>query len=321
VIASASDHYTRVVMNGGNLSGSKSVIGLLFGSIHHHQEPPSTSSSSTLTSSTIISINDATDVFLDANDHLSESEIEKKTKLWTTVYPSYSLIGWYAFDTTVTSKHTAIHKVFAQFFASPVFILFQIDANSGSSPSSSSSSAAAPAANDDQLDRIPLTAFVLESTNASSEQKSNSSSSPQAFIEKNYIIESTTVEKIALDEIIKSIPGEGMNKLEISNNSLITALTLLEKKIAKICSILTDMESGKIPMNYKLMTSASKIVNSLTALQSSSEFSHSFNEQMSSSMLSVYLSSLLKTYNNLNEVNELAVLIGSDPHKGNKAII
>mmetsp|Transcript_2845 Transcript_2845/g.3048 ORF Transcript_2845/g.3048 Transcript_2845/m.3048 type:complete len:296 (-) Transcript_2845:568-1455(-) len=191
VIASASDHFTRVQVNGGNISGGNSVIGLLFGSIHDG----------------VLSVNDATDVLIDQSNHIDEREVEKKRNLWTAVYPTYQLVGWYAFDRAVSAYHYKVHQTISKFFPQAVFLLFHTQQST----------------DEQSLDKIPMTAYLFETV---------TNQSQKAFIEKNYSIDSTDVEKIALDEIIKSIPNkEGATKLDIHTSSLITSIQLLRNKI------------------------------------------------------------------------------------------
>lgn len=278
VIASASDHFTRVQVNGGNISGGNSVIGLLFGSIHDG----------------VLSVNDATDVLIDQSNHIDEREVEKKRNLWTAVYPTYQLVGWYAFDRTVSAYHYKVHQTISKFFPQAVFLLFHTQQST----------------DEQSLDKIPMTAYLFETV---------TNQSQKAFIEKNYSIDSTDVEKIALDEIIKSIPNkEGATKLDIHTSSLITSIQLLRNKITFIADIVQKMENGVIPQNPKLMQSARKICDSLTAIQSV-EFQNALTEDYDNSLLSIYLSTAVKGFQNLQEVSELAANVGES--RGNKALL
>jgi COP9 signalosome complex subunit 6 len=288
VIASASDHFTRVFVNGGNLSGSSAVIGLLFGSIHDN----------------VMAINDATDVLVDTQNNIAEPEVEKKRQLWTAVYPTYQLLGWYAFHDSVVPQHLAIHKTLEKFTPKPVFILFDPKQQQ----------------HETQLDRIPLTAYFLESPDAGKAgNEYKSSGNNLIFLEKNYLIESTDVEKLALDEITKSIPLlENSNKLMNHNGMILTSLSLLEQKIQKILEVLKKMEKGEIPKNSKLLQSAVKISDSLTSLQSK-EYAAAFQEDLNDSTLSVYLSTVLKGFQNLSEMNEVTALVSEN--RGGKSIV
>ena len=271
-------------MNGGNISGSSAVIGLLFGSVHDG----------------VVSIHDATDVLVDNQNQISEREIEKKQKLWTAVYPTYQLLGWYSFDVSVMPQHLVIHKSLEKFVPSPIFILF--DPNQQ---------------NSEQLDRIPLTVYLLEAV--AGDGSEHKSSGNRIFIEKPYSVESTEVEKLALDEITKSIPLlENSNRLTIHNANLITSLSLLQNKIRKIVEVLKKMENNEIPKNPKLIQSAKKIYDSLTSLQSK-EYEAAFQDELNESMLAVYLSSMLKGFYNLSEMNDLTAMVSEG--RGGKAII
>lgn len=113
-ISSVCDHNTRVIVGGTKLLNSAPVIGLLFG----------------IQSGLDISIIDATDAIYEAipcDDGwevlLKTEEIEKKRQLWTAVYTSYELLGWYAVGSEVNRQHMNIHMAMKAFNEAPIFML------------------------------------------------------------------------------------------------------------------------------------------------------------------------------------------------------
>lgn len=296
VIASASDHYTRISVNGGNISGSSAVVGLLFGNVQDQS----------------FAIFDATDVLIDGNNQISESEIAKKTQLWTAVYPTYSLLGWYSFASTVSPYHLSLHRTMTKSIQkhTPIFILF--DEQQPSRPQTGSSSSQAPAQYDTNMDRIPLTVYLFEGDQG-------------AFVEKRFVIESTEVERLALDEITSIIPylPVGNNTVspsayEVLLKSLSTSVYLLEQKVAKVLTVLADMSAGRKPINVKLVRSAAKILASLSALDTK-DFNLVLSEEANNEMLLVCISSVMKGFANLQTNNELTRLVAhSDEQRHHK---
>lgn len=86
-----------MVKGGSRLDPKSPVIGLLFGELLNNA----------------ISIVDATDAIFEIKDnniHLVPQKIVKKVELWTAVYATHSLLGWYTFGIEINESHLSMHQ-------------------------------------------------------------------------------------------------------------------------------------------------------------------------------------------------------------------
>ena len=91
------DHYTRLSLGGSILPPNAPVIGLLFGT----RDGVNTS------------LHDATEAvyqYSDSNIILNHESILKKKELWTAVYTTQELVGWYTVGTDVSPYHLQMHR-------------------------------------------------------------------------------------------------------------------------------------------------------------------------------------------------------------------
>lgn len=109
VIVSACDHHTRVTVGGSLLAKESPTIGLLFGSETRSRGEGDCKENTCLH---IINATDAVYSFDAAADALSldMKQIKNKRDLWVQVYPTQTLLGWYAIGCEVTERHLAIHS-------------------------------------------------------------------------------------------------------------------------------------------------------------------------------------------------------------------
>lgn len=103
------DHYTRVTVSGSLLPSHAPTIGLLFGTKDGKN----------------ISICDATEAvykYVNGNVNLMSQFIQKKKQLWTAVYTTQELIGWYYVGTSIESLHVQLHRevIWIFFFPNPL---------------------------------------------------------------------------------------------------------------------------------------------------------------------------------------------------------
>jgi hypothetical protein len=97
VITSVCDHYTRLTLNGSLLPSDAPTLGLLFGTKDGEN----------------ISICDATEAvykFTNGTVSLLPQFISKKKELWTAVYTTQELIGWYYVGTEILPLHLQLHQ-------------------------------------------------------------------------------------------------------------------------------------------------------------------------------------------------------------------
>ncbi len=203
-------------------------------------------------------------------------EIEKKIKLWTAVYTNYRLVGWYAFGRDAEQIHLKFHNTIASFAKNPIFLLLndQVDLESSS-------------------DRLPLSVFVEEVL-----QSGN-----RIFLDTSFVIETSQVEKIALDQVMKATPTVGLTSLEVQNKSILSSLNTLGKKVDVIVDYLEGVQTGRLMADQSLIRKAAKICQMLPAIDSD-QFSQKFSEEINDSLMVTYLSAVTRTLHGLSQTTD-----------------
>ena len=169
------------------------VIGLLFG----------------IQNGLDISIIDATDAIYEVVGGeviLNSPEIEKKKRLFTAVFSSYELLGWYTLTNgnQVQPVHMAIHRDMMAYNELPLFLLMNY-------------------APDPDAKQLPLSIYEAE-------MHIIQDSPTQIFVDIPFKLETAQAERVAVDQITKVTPTEGVSILEVNNQSLTTSLRILDRK-------------------------------------------------------------------------------------------
>lgn len=265
VIASTCDHFTRVATGGSKLPADSPVYGLLFGTRNE-------------VSASICDSVDMNYTFSGGDIHVLPGEIDSKSKLWTAVFTTYKLIGWYAFGKQPTADHKKIHHMISTYAQDPLFLII----NQTSAADS---------------DLLPLSVY---STNGGAD-----------FTEISFRIETTDVEKLAVDHITKSTPVPGLSALEVQNQSTLTSLRILDSKVGTIVDTLQAMKEGKIPVDHALLRRAAKICQSLPPVDSVA-LKKEYDSETTNSLLIAYLSMATQTTGQLFDVADVYNSLYSD---------
>mmetsp|Transcript_52 Transcript_52/g.63 ORF Transcript_52/g.63 Transcript_52/m.63 type:complete len:306 (-) Transcript_52:403-1320(-) len=279
-IASICDHYTRVAAGGSKMPSNSPVIGLLFG----------------VQNGLDISIIDASDAIYEVVGGvvvLNSVEIEKKKVLMTAVFTTYELLGWYTLTdgSQVLPVHMSIHRDMMAFNEAPLFLLM----NHAPQPDAK---------------QLPLSIYEAE-------MHIIQDIPTQIFVDIAFKLETAQAERVAVDQITKLTPTEGVSTLEVQNQSLTTSLRILEKKIAVITNLLKGMQEGSIPMDHNLVRKANKIYQQLPAIDSG-KFQGQFLNELVDTLMMTHLSSSTKTTSNLTELTDIySMLYGSSSSRRN----
>jgi len=277
-ISSVCDHHTRVMLGGSRISSTSPVIGLLFG-IQNGLE---------------ISIVDASDALYDVDENnniqFMEEEIKKKIELWTAVFNTYELLGWYTFGSEVSPIFLDIHKTMSAFHQKyfiegnekplcsevPLFLLMN------SSPESKSK-------------QLPLQVFETE-TYISNENQETS----LVFMEIPFELETNQAERIAIDQVTKLIGTDSISSLEVQNQSSSTSLRKLDEKIKILIATLEAMEQNKIPVDHHLLRTAAKLNDFFLTVRPGN-----FDDEFVDNMIISYLGATTKTTSELATLSDL----------------
>lgn len=265
-IASICDHYTRVAAGGSRMASNSPVIGLLFG----------------VQDGLDISIIDATDAIYDVVGGvviLNSPEIEKKKRLFTAVFASYELLGWYTLTNgnQVLPVHMTIHRDMMAFNEAPLFLLMNH-------------------APDPDAKQLPLSIYEAE-------MHIIQDMPTQIFVDIAFKLETAQAERVAVDQITKVIPTEGVSTLEVQNQSLITSLRILEKKITVITGLIKSMQDGTVPVDHSFLRRANKIYQQLPSVDSDN-FQGQFLNELVDTLMMTYLSSSTKATSSLTDLTD-----------------
>lgn len=280
MIASACDHFTRVSTGGSKLPKEAPVYGLLFG----------VRTDCNVSVCDSVDINYTCSMLSQGGVLISTNEIENKVKLWTAVFTSYQLIGWYAFGDALLAEHLYVHNEVCRCTASDSPILLLIN----QSPQAITA--------DRESDSLPIKVFHSSSGSAVVTDLS-------MFCETSFQMETSDIEKLSLEQIIKSVPVHGLSTLEVQNQALLSSLTILDRKVAVIIETLKSLQdrgssSSSTPADQTLLRAASKICLSLPPIDSNS-FGRDFSTQVVDSSVVSVLSANTAMISQLNILGDM----------------
>lgn len=271
-IASICDHFTRVSCGGSKLSVDSPVIGLLFG-IQNGQD---------------VSIFDGTEAIYDWNDGiviLNDIEINKKKSLWTAVFTSYELLGWYTVCENILPFHKEIHQSMRAFNESPLFVAMN--------PSPQADSKV-----------LPLILFEMETHFVGDLPTSELTSIP-------FKLDTAQAERLAVDEVVKSSPQDGASSLEIQNQAALTSLRTLMDLIDEVVVAMKDMDEGRYPLDLELTRRIFKLYNQLPTLDPVN-FKLNYDEHLTDCLMTTVLASTTKEFLTVQELSEAFSLAYGD---------
>ena len=189
---------------------------------------------------------------------------------------------------------------------------------------------------DVESDQLPMVAYTAADTDTNSGgfgALSSSSASQldqsQILIEVPFTIQSSTVEKISMDTVMTSIPTEGLSSLEVENNSVLSSIRQLNKRLEIVSTAMQLIHDGKIPRQQELIRKASKIRKMLAKnLRSSesarsgssggveekkkSEFHRQFEAEVTVDVMVAFLAAATKGHAVMGEVADSYALVFGD---------
>ena len=187
------------------------------------------------------------------------------------------------------ADHRKFHEMISSYCADPVFLLINQSALSDS-------------------DELPLCIYMTDKTAHGGQTVS--------FKQSHFFIETSEVEKVAVDHITKSTPVPGLSALEVKNQSTLTSLRILDNKVSTIVETLRAMQDGRIPMNHALLRQAAKICQSLPPVDGLA-LCEGVTEEVTNSLMITYLSAATRTAGQLEKVADVYNSLYSDrgmPH-------
>ena len=228
-------------------------------------------------------------------------------------------LGWYAFGDKVHHEHLRIHKKYVSIYAeNPIFLLIRKDINVES-------------------DQLPMVAYTADVDTSSSDGASSQLGQPQILIEVPFSIQSSSVEKISMDTVMTSIPSEGLSSLEVENDSVLSSIRQLNKRLEIVASAMQLFRDDKIPRKQELIRKASKVCKMLSKNRQASlsgsgsgsssgsgsanrgvmeekksEFNRQFESEITTDVMVAFLAAATKGNSTLSEVADSYALVFGD---------
>lgn len=245
----------------------------------------------------IFTVCDNTDVVLEnvnGEDIMSPADVERRKRLWTTVYQQYSFIGWYAFGNIgLQPAHARFHASIQSYVADPIFLLFESNPVKG------------------DVANLPIQAFR---TNPAASSSASASSSVSILTPLAFKIESSDVEKIAVDEIINAVPLGNGTAVENNNHNLITSITAMEIKINAIITSLLKMKENGEQVKPEILRQAFAICQALQRMNSP-ENTSLIQEEAHNCSTALYMSTVTKSFAAVSELSALYAMLYSNTER------
>lgn len=239
----------------------------------------------------IFTVCDNTDVMLEnvnGEDVMSPADVERRKRLWTTVYQQYSLIGWYAFGNTgLQPVHAQFHASIQSYVADPIFLLFESNPVKG------------------DVENLPIQAFR---TNPTLSASAAARFGVSHLTPLTFKIESSEVEKIAVDQIINAVPLGSGTAVENNNRNLITSITAIEIKINVIISFLLKMKENGEQAKPEVLRQAFAICQALKRMNSP-ENASAIQEEVTNCSTALYMSTVTKSFAAVSELSALYAML------------
>jgi COP9 signalosome complex subunit 6 len=190
------------------------------------------------------------------NEHvaLDREAAEMKVELASKIAPNIELLGWYTFGTRVTDAHLEIQNWIRELNVASILML--VDPNP-------------------KPDSKVLPLIVYDSELHFVEDV------PQSiFVELPFNMDAPEAERIAVEQVMKSTPSDGVTPMEIQSQAMVTSLKKLVDELEEITS---RMKAGTMNSPFALRSIA-KICNQMDGVYST-DFESKFSSDMETSLM------------------------------------
>jgi len=277
-IISISDHFTRVSVGAAVEGSIQKILGLLFG-VQEGRE---------------VSIYDSCEVLCtlkpDGGVQLDAQSIVLKIELFTAVFPTYELLGWYSVNKELLPDDLDIQRSLLTFNESPLFLLMN--------PSPLQS---------EGKKELPLSIYESE-LHLVQERPTF------LFVRLDYNLRAAQAEQISVEQVSRSNPAEGASSVEAHLRGVNTSLTTLHSRLGTLAAYLEMIKEGKLPTDHRLLRQIDSICETLSA-KDSKEFRSNFGNEYNDTLMVTCLAGITKSTNALNDVADKYLVAFEDKHR------
>lgn len=203
--------------------------------------------------------------------------VQRKMEQYAQVFKNYEILGWYSTGESINStEDSPIHQQVMQYNDSPLFLLCGTKFKNAKD--------------------IPLYIYESKVTmNKDNEQV-------LSWAEITYKIETEESERISVDFVNR------MEKSSTETSALVphfatlsNAVDMLNNRIQILIQYLQDVQSGKIPVNHKLMRQVNSLIHRLPAVDSP-KFINEYINELNETLMITYMATMTKGANQMNDV-------------------
>lgn len=198
--------------------------------------------------------------FLDHNYHESMWAMFKK------VNARERVVGWYSTGPKIKQNDLEINEVMRRYCPDPVLVVVDVQL---------------------QEVGIPTKAYV-------SVQEVQDEISARRFQHLPSVIEALEAEEVGVEHLLRDVKDSNISTLATQINDKASGLKSLIARLKEMHTYLANVAEGKLPLNHSILNLIQQMFNLLPNLNQD-HIIRSFNVQTNDNMLTIYLSSLIRS--------------------------
>lgn len=258
VLLSAVDHFNRV----GNVSRNSRVVGALLGATKK------------IDGKRVLDISNSFAVPFDEDSrdgkvwYLDHDYLDNMFGMFRKVNAKERVVGWYHTGPDLHNNDTEINDIFKKYSQRAVLCIIETTTNDWS---------------------LPAKAYFC-----AEEVHDDGTPSTKTFNHLGVEIGAEEAEEVGVEHLCRDVFRNTQGTLSQKISDQIKGLKGLGQKLEQISQYLTDVASGKLPMNYNIIYGLQDVFNLLPDVAGNA-FNDALQQVSNDQMLIVYLSSLIKS--------------------------
>ncbi|KAH3731906.1 26S proteasome subunit RPN8 [Pelomyxa schiedti] len=269
VLLSTVDHYTRE----GATERQGRVVGVLLGGVHRGVVD--------VTNSFAVPADD------DRNDprvwFFDHNYVENMYAMYRKVNARENIVGWYSTGPKIRPCDIEIGEVMRRYTPHPVLVIIDVQPK-------------------DELS-LPIQAYIgaEEVAEVVGEGGVITPVTTKTFQHITSDVGSFDAEEVGVEHLLRDIQDTTVGTVAQQVNHKMVALRSLESKVDEMRQYLLNVQSGRLPVNHKIVQQIQEIFNLVPNLNTT-QYSKSFAVKSNDMLLAIYMSSLIRSVVALHEL-------------------
>uniref|UniRef100_A0A7S4M1B1 COP9 signalosome complex subunit 6 n=1 Tax=Guillardia theta TaxID=55529 RepID=A0A7S4M1B1_GUITH len=207
-----------------------------------------------------------------------------KQEQYKKVFPKYEMLGWYSNSTQRVKPGEAlpgdieIHREIGSIIENPLYLILDTSEGAG-------------------IRDLPV--HILES-----EVHIIDDVPALTFARSTYHLETEEAERVSVDQVSHLLPAGASSASSVMSShmsSVHSAVTMLQKRVQCILSLLQAMEKGEVKKDHRLLRQVASLCQRLPATDTP-DFKEDLLQLHNDTMLVTYLATMTKGTNSINEL-------------------